>query len=307
MGRSASSRARLVVVASLSVVFLTAGCGGSSGGSANGPTGSQTETSRSQSPTGSTNTTGSSLTPTQVPTPTPTRKKKHNVIAWILSLGPGAPNGPPEFTAYRELQQLRCNKVFDRVGQLKEPAQTLYTGAARACLAALGGRSDLWPQAAAANDAVAGRSGELNCMDLAALALLERLVTLHAQHPDRSFQNASPGQAQAPPCPTISGLKPDHGPAGTVVRMTGRHLGGNVVGVDVVDSFGNSQPATSVTDVGGDLEFTMPEAPPSDASSLACVVVRASPDWSADGAMFTYESGTSGSPTTFACPSAEAG
>ena len=311
MGRSASSRARLVVVASLGVVVLIAGCSGSSGGSANGPTGSQKETSSSQSPTESTNTTGSSLTPTatptSTPTPTPKKKKKRNVIAWILSLGPGAPAGPPEFTAYRELQQLRCNKVFDRVAELKEPAQTLYTGAARACLAAFDGRSELWPRAAAAHDAVAGRSGELNCMDLAALALLERLVTLHTQHPDRSFQNASTNQAQAPPCPTINGLTPDHGPAGTLVRMTGQHLGGNVVGVDVVDSLGNSQPAEGVTEVGGDLEFTMPEAPPSDASSLACIVVRASPDWSADGAMFTYESGTAGSPTTFACPPAEAG
>jgi hypothetical protein len=306
MGRRAGSRARLVVAASLGVVVLTAGCGGSSGGTANGPTASQTETSSSQSPSGSAKTSGTSDTPT--PTPTPTRtKKKHNVIAWILSLGPGAPDGPPEFTAYRELQQLRCSRVFDRVGELKEPAQTLYTGAARACLAAFSGRGDLWPGAAAAHDAVAGRSGELNCMDLAALALLERLVTLHNQHPDRSFLSASTSQAQAPPCPTIGGLTPDHGPAGTVVRMTGQHLGGNVVGVDVVDSLGNSQPAEGVTEVGGDLEFTMPQAPPAGASSLACIVVRASPDWSADGAMFTYESETAGSPTTFACPSAGTG
>ena len=61
------------------------------------------------------------------------------MVAWILSLGPGAPDGPPEFTAYRELQQLRCAQVFDRVGELDEPARTLYAGAADACLAALGG------------------------------------------------------------------------------------------------------------------------------------------------------------------------
>ena len=299
------------MIASLSVVVLTTGCSGSSG-SAGAPTGSQTATSSEPStgsPTETTETTASSLTPT------PTKKKK-NVVAWILGLGPGAPDGPPEFTAYRELKQLRCSQVFDRVAELQEPAQSLYTGAARACLAAFNGRSELWSRAATAYDAVAGRSSELNCMDRAALALLGRLVALHTQHPDRSFQNASGNQAHAPPCPSISGLIPDHGPAGTLVRITGRHLGADVVAVDVVNSLGNSQRFAKPTAAGGDLEFTivgsdleftMPEAPPSGASSFACIVVRASPDWGADGAMFTYESDNAGPPERFPCPSTEGG
>ena len=220
----------------------------------------------------------------------------------MLSLGPGAPEGPPEFTAYRELQQLRCNRVFDRVGELKEPAVTLYTGAAQACLAAFSGRSNLWAKAAAAYDGVSGRSGELTCMDRAALALLERLVTAHEADPEAVFEKAPGSKSKAPPCPSISGLSPDHGTQNTVVRITGRNLAGNVVGIDVVDSLGNSQSAVP-TEVGdGALEFTMPEAPSSDASASVCIVVRAEPNWSADGAMFTYDSENLGAPTTFACP-----
>jgi hypothetical protein len=294
------SRGRVAGVALLSLVFLAAGCGGSSDKPSNGFPSSDS--------TASTGTATATATGTDSPAPTPIKaKKKKNVVAWILSLGPGAPSGPPEFTAYRELQQLRCSKVFDRVAELQEPARTLYVGAARACLAAFNGRNNLWPRSAAAYDAVAGRSGELTCMDRAAFALLERLLTLHSQHPDRSFRDAPTTEAHAPPCPRIRRLTPDHGPAGTLVRMTGRHLGADVAGVDVVDSNGSSQPAENVTGVGGGLQFTMPAAPPSEASASVCIVVRAAPDWSADGAMFTYESQNAGPPTTFACPPPEAG
>lgn len=294
MQDGSSSRGHIVVVAVLGLALLVAGCGGSSGDSPNGKTPSDSATAAG---------TGGSSSPSS----SATKKKKKNVIAWVLSLGPGAPDGPPEFTAYRELQQLRCAKVFDRVAELQEPARTLYTGAARACLAAFDGRSELWSQSKVAYDAVAGRRGELTCMDRAAFALLERLVTLHAQFPHRAFENAATSEAKAPPCPSISELTPDHGPEGTQVTMTGHHLGASVVGVDVVDSIGNSQPATNITHVPGALEFTMPAAPPADASSIACIVVRAAPDWSADATMFDYESAQAGPATAFACPPTEAG
>jgi hypothetical protein len=251
----------------------------------------------------------SSTTTTQTSTSTGTasttaakKKKKKNVIAWILGLGPGAPEGPPEFTAYRELQQLNCATVFDRVGELEEPARTLYEGAAHACLAATEGEAAGWPRAVAALQEVSARTDELTCMDGAALALLNRLVTLHAEHPRRSFVLAAGSKAKAPPCPTIAAIAPDHGVEGTLVQMTGSHLGSDVVGVSVIDSLGNTLPAELVDGAGGTLGFTMPEEPSSDASATVCVVVRADPDWIADGSLFTYESDTTGPPTTFDCP-----
>ena len=295
----ATSRARGLVVALLTVALVAAGCGGESDDATTTAGSSQTQTT--------TGTATGTATGTQTPTETKTKKKKKSVVAWILGLGPGAPDGPPEFTAYRELQQLRCGTVFDRVQELDEPARTLYTGTAQACLAAFGGRGGPWPEATTAFDEVAARTGELTCMDRAAFALLERLVTLHEQHPNRSFAKDSKSQSKAPPCPRINALEPDRGDEGALVRMTGRNLVGNVVGVSVIDSFGNSLPAEDVTDVGGALEFTMPEAPPSDASASVCIVVRADPDWSADGALFTYESEFVGAPTPFACPPPEDG
>jgi hypothetical protein len=288
--RRASVRACLVAV---TVLTLVPACGGDAG-TADDP---GTPTSATPSPTTETGT-GST---------TPTKKKKKNVIAWILGLGPGAPDGPPEFTAYRELQQRRCGEVFDRVAELDEPAVTLYTGAANACLAAFEGRADLWPKAADALAEVDGRAGELTCMDRAALALLERVVRLHEKHPSRSFQAAADGKSKPPPCPSITSLEPDRGVAGTIVRMSGRHLDGDdVVGVSVFDSLGNSLTA-DVDRADGSLQVTMPEEPPSEASASVCVVVRADPDWRADGAMFTYESDTTGPPSTFACPPPEDG
>ncbi len=281
------------VLAGALLLAILAACGG-------------TDTAGDDATSGAPSTQASTATDSE--SPTPKKKTKKNVIAWILSLGPGAPDGPPEFTAYRELQQRRCSAVFDRVGELDEPAVTLYSGAANACLAAFDGRDDMWPKASEALGEVSGRVDELTCMDRAALALLERVVRLHEEHPARSFRPAASGKSKAPPCPTITSLAPDRGAAGTLVRMSGRHLDGDdVVGISVIDSSGNSLPADGVERVDGSLQFTMPEEPPSDASASVCIVVRAEPDWRADGAMFTYESDTTGPPSTFACPPPEDG
>lgn len=274
--------------------LLVAACGGSADQTAGD------ETTTAASSTQQTTATGSTSASTSAST-TPVKKKK-NVIAWILSLGPGAPEGPPEFTAYRELQQLHCATVFARVGELKEPAQTLYKGAAHACLAATAGQTARWPRAVAALHAVSGRTDELTCMDGAALALLDRLVTLHTEHPSRSFELAAGSKAKAPPCPAIASITPDSGPEDTPVRMLGRHLGAAVVGVSVIDSLGNSLPVVGLDRVDGALEFRMPEAPSSDASVSVCIVVRADPDWVAGGTPFTYESATTGPPAPLACP-----
>ena len=235
-------------------------------------------------------------------TATPKKKKKRNIISWILSLGPGAPIGPPEFTAYRELQRRRCGTVFDRLGELQQPAKALYRGAARACLAAFEGRPRLWRRAESAYAAVKPRAAELSCMDVAALGLLKRLVTLHRKHPNRPFRRAPVTDSQAPPCPTIAEVLPDRGIAGTVVLLSGGFLADRVSGVQVVDSFGSSVGVDVAATSTGDLQITMPEAPPPEASSMVCLVVRAEPDWAADGVLFTYEGPDVGAAVPFACP-----
>jgi hypothetical protein len=278
-------------VLTVAVLLLVPACGSDSDAT-NGSSTPSSATAATTTPTGSTST-------------TPTKKKtKKNVVAWILSLGPGAPDGPPEFTAYRELQQLHCATVFDRVGELDEPARTLYEGAAHACLAATKGESDRWPLAVAALQQLAAKTGELNCMDVAALALLDRLVTLHAQHPGGTFELAAKGKSKAPPCPAIESIAPDRGVEGeTAVRVTGRHLGDDDVSeVTVIDSLGNSLDVVDLDHVDGALEFRMPVAPSIDASAVACIVVWAEPDWVADGVEFTYESETTGPPTPITCP-----
>ena len=245
------------------------------------------------------------ITPPSDPTssPSPTRKKKkRNIISWILSLGPGAPIGPPEFTAYRELQQFHCATVVDRVGELQPTARTLYTGASRACLAAFAGRPRMWRRASAAYDSVSRVTGDLTCMDQAAYVLLRRLVVKHRRHPDRAFRRAPATESTAPPCPRNLMLAPDHGPAGTTVLLTGTDVVDNVAGVDIADSLGSSVPVDFTVTAEGGLQLVMPEAPPPDESSIVCLVVRAEPDWDAAGALFSYEGNAIGPATPVACP-----
>jgi hypothetical protein len=288
--------ARGIVAVSLVSALLTVGCTATTSDSRPGAGGPQPSPSQGIEAAAQVAT-----APVSEPPPTK-KKKKRNIISWILSLGPGAPIGPPEFTAYRELQQLHCATVFDRVGELQFPAVTLYKGAARACLAAFDGRSRMWRRAATAYERVAPLRAELSCMDVAAFGLLRRLVTRHERYPLRTFRRAPVTDSKAPPCPSLTGLQPDHGAAGTVVELSGTHLADRASGVDVVDSTGASQTVeVTVTDVGT-LQVTMPEAPPPEESSMVCLVVRAEPDWVADGALFTYEGDGLGAPTTFDCP-----
>lgn len=271
------------------MLVLVSGCGGSD----EEATGEKTP---NPSPTETTQ------TPIPTPTPKPKPKKRRNIVAWILGLGPSAPQGPPEFTAYRELQNLRCANVFDRVDELDEPAVTLYRGAAQACLAAFEGHDELWSKAKAARGIVADRRKELTCMDRAAFALLERLLALHDEHPHRPFEKAAAGRSEAPPCPSIIALTPEPASQGDLVRIIGDHLDGNVSGVELIDSNGNAQAGGALTPVDSGFTFTLPEEPPSDASATVCLVLRAEPDWIADGTLFTYNATNSGPPSEFECP-----
>jgi len=201
------------------------------------------------------------------------------------------------------IQQRNCARVFDRVNELNDPARTLYSGAANACLAAIKGRGELWADAEAALATVAGRRGEFNCLDVAALAVLERLVTAHRKHPDRQFVLATGGgSAQSPPCPSITRLDPERGVGGTDVTIVGRHLDANIRDVEIIDSNGGST-GVGFTPGEGGLRITMPPQP--DGSSTVCVVLQARPGWIADGELFTYEAAataTTSAAEAIACP-----
>jgi hypothetical protein len=269
----------LTLIAAMTALVL-AGCGGVVSSDGGGDNGSTTSGSGPASPS--------------------TSPKKHNVIAWIIGLGPGAPGGPPEFSVYYQLQHRHCSEVFTRVGELDSVPQTIYGGAANACLAAFDNRTDLWSRATKALEEVDGHTQELTCIDRAALALLQRLVTLHRDHPDQSFEQAPTKSSKAPPCPNITSVTPDHGSAGDLITLHGRHLA-DTTGVAVVDSGGLR---TSV-DVAGQhdssISFTMPDQPAQTDSATVCIVV-ASSDWDSDGVLFTYDADPPAPQSKVPCP-----
>jgi hypothetical protein len=311
MGRTTTGAARAVATALL--VALAASCVGGSDDVATEGSGSTTTPTTTGETTGqatgsSTSTgTGTATATSQVPSPSPSpTKKKKGLIAWVLGLAPGSPSGPASFATYLALQERRCADVFDRIDDLDEPARTLYTGAANGCLAAFEDRAELWDQSRQALEQVRPRGDELNCMDLAALDVLTRLVDAHEQQPDRAFRPTGEGSWSGPPCPAVSRVLPDRGEEGTTVTLEGSHLDAQS-GVDVVDSLGLAQPAEVVSVSGGSMQVVMPEEPPSEGSVTVCVVVRAEPGWNAAGALFTYESDDLQPPTTLACPPPEDG
>lgn len=164
--------------------------------------------------------------------PTVAKPKPRNIIAWIVSLGPGTPPGPntsDQVNIYRDLQNQNCrssalntfNGTEDELDNPKNAALVLYVGAIAACMAALHGGHD-W--------AVAERALEIappdeHCLDGSVRALLRRLVEAHRKDPTaRLVASGSAGAAPAPPCPRITALTPDHGPVNTPITITGRHL-----------------------------------------------------------------------------------
>ncbi len=294
MGRTTTA-AR--AVATVLLAALAAAC---VGGSDDVATDEGTTTPGTTGTSSATGTATGTQSPTS-PTPSPSPTKKKGLIAWVLGLGPGSPSGPASFATYLALQERRCSDVFDRLDDLRDPARTLYTGAGQGCLAAFEDRAELWDPAARALELVQHSGDELNCMDLAALDLLTRLVDAHELDPDRAFRTTGQGSWSGPPCPTVSRLAPDEGGEGTTVVVEGSHLDAHD-GVDVVDSVGLVQSAQVVSASGGSLQVVMPEEPPSEGSVTVCVVVRAEPGWNAAGALFTYDSADLQPPTTFTCP-----
>ena len=213
-----------------------------------------------------------------------------NVIAWILSLGPGAPTGPPEFQAYQLLRDRVCGTLAQdlvtdgsALSGLDEQARALYGAAADACLAAFEGQTDRW---AAAQEALQTLQRPVSCLDVAAYELLAQLVDAHGRNPEAQFQaNTDPSTGYAPPCPTITALAPDRGPSGTVVRVSGTNLD-HVERVLVQYDNGDLDDTEQAVLEGGSWVLTINA--PADARS-ACIYLEAATGWNAAGARFTIE------------------
>lgn len=238
---------------------------------------------------------------------------KRNVIAWILSLGPGTPSGPAStyFEAYAALQEQKCDVVQQKAGdvsrQIDQASGDLFAGAANACFAALRGRSDLWPQAEAVRDAVSDPAA-LHCMDMAVFGLLDRLVQAHRADPNAQFEIGTvSGSAMPPPCPRIAQLDPDHGVPGDQVTIVGSNLEKVTLvvlhyvpdGMDVINQ-------SDLIPAGEGRRFSVPESEAAIAATAVCVVLIAVPGWETDSRLFTFDqAGTNTSPSPADSPSTD--
>ena len=212
------------------------------------------------------------------------------IVAWILGLAPGAPQGPPEFQAYELLFGLQCGPLAEGLqtegtdlSALSDSARALYGGAAAACLAAFEGQADRWAQA---ESAVQQLDRPVSCLDVAAYDLLVRLVDAHRADPSARIVAATGGSgALEPPCPTITGLSPSQGPPGTVVTVIGINLDKREqVVIHHLDS-GNVDDLQDPPRLPESFAVTVD----GDPGSWACIVVVAATGWNASGVLFRIE------------------
>ena len=209
-----------------------------------------------------------------------------NVIAWILSLGPGAPTGPPEYQAYQLLLDRDCVGLEaaladpdSDISTLAPEVRSLYGAAADACLAAFAGATDRWT---AAQAALGGLQRPVSCIDAAAYDLLAQLVAEHDRNPAGQFEAAGSGGI-APPCPMITALEPDRGPLGTVVRVAGANLD-RVERVLIEYDNGDLDDLQQPVLENGSLSVTIDAR---DDARFGCIYLEAATGWNADGRLFT--------------------
>lgn len=209
-----------------------------------------------------------------------------NVVAWILSLGPGAPTGPPEYQAYQLLLDRDCGGLQQAlvdpdsdISTLAPEVRSLYSAAADACLAAFGGATDRW---STAEQALQGLQRPVSCIDAATYDLVAQLVDQHNRNPGGQFQEAGSGGI-APPCPTISALEPDRGPVGTVVRVSGANLD-RVERILIEYDNGDLDDLQPPALDNGSLVVTINAR---DEARFGCIYLEAATGWNADGRVFT--------------------
>ena len=123
--------------------------------------------------------------------PETTRRPDDNVletfIAWIVGLGPGSPAGPPEIETYQAIRRGTEKDCRDAANtpMIEPETETLYHGAAAACLAALNGKKDQWVDAERALAALNGPPQ--GCLDLAVYNLLKSALDAHHAAPNAEF------------------------------------------------------------------------------------------------------------------------
>jgi hypothetical protein len=224
------------------------------------------------------------------PTPSPPADEDvvARAVAWLIGLGPGSAEGPPEVTAYRQLRkhsQDSCREVLK--SDLSETTETLYHGAAAACLAALHGRSQRWAEAEAAYDALGGPPE--GCLDRATYDLLRSVVQAHREDPAATFRVAR-SSTVALRCPVIEGLTVTRDASGALeIDVSGDRLGQvKDVGVRFVSDCSSVAPefGQAATDVTGDRRSLQArvaaDEAPEDATLLWVGLVAEPEPWIAD-------------------------
>ena len=205
------------------------------------------------------------------------------VIQWLNEQAPlsGGPAGAEE-EAFAAMLDGDCARTLRMTDELSEPGQTLYRGAASACLAAFNGRAELWPRAEAAYEKTRGQTSVLSCESRTVHKLLQRLVDAHRMEPQARLVKRSGGMRTLR-CPRFTRVTPDHGPVegGYTVRLEGEDLP-QVVGVNLDVLGGNydvkHHHVTAVSQDGRHLVITIPPATNPDDQLLL---------WP-DGARFWY-------------------
>jgi hypothetical protein len=231
-----------------------------------------------------------------------------SVVAWILSLGPRAPSGPSAFRAYALLERGDCAGILDRLDadhrealQLGQPSEDLYRAAALACLAGLDGRSELWGEAR--DIAARAGDGSGSCLDLATRVTLDALLAAGQADPNVRVEPSAGADGVAPACPELTGLVTDHSDGTTTIRVEGRHLDA-VVDVELRQrdatgdgdrgSFVAGLDAGSLADARIAANAFLLQVPGGLPPGEYCVLLRAIPDWDADGAALTVQVDPSG-------------
>jgi hypothetical protein len=210
------------------------------------------------------------------------------VIQWVLSLGPDAPRSPIiTLEPYLLLLDRKCDEALASAEQFSEsdPRGAVYRGAANACLAAFHGQPQRWAAARRQLATALAGSGTLQCAERATLEWVEAIVGLHDEDRTRTFVPEAPQGFYS----GIERLVPDHGPAGTEVRVEGTNL--HCVGEVTVEQGTLERSVMLFHDPGGHSASFI--APPDLAPGRAEIVFHGDVDpWVMGRATYTYDAGS---------------